>query len=101
MNPLDLPAHIWSWASAVIVAATAAVSAFVTSAVASRRNRADGLSALIDQLQEEVQRLAARVEALERHRDAYRDWSIVLWEWGGDVHSPENPRPTWPDDLPR
>lgn len=101
MNFLELPPHIWAWSSAIIGTLVAAVTGWIGHLVGSRKNRQDGLSQLVDQLQQEVARLAARVEALERHRDAYRDWSIVLWEWGSDVQTDESPRPSWPDGLPR
>lgn len=48
-----------------------------------------------------AQRLDARVEVLERERNAYRSWSHVLWSHIYDEQAPRLPAPSWPVDLAR
>lgn len=49
----------------------------------------------------ELARVSARVEVLERDRNAYRSWSHVLWSHIHDERVARLPAPTWPDDLAR
>ncbi|WP_460801467.1 hypothetical protein [Microbacterium sp. GXF6406] len=101
MNPLDFPEHIWGWSGAIIVAAIAAVGVITGHVIGSQKSKRDDLQALVDQLQEEIHRVSARVETLEQTRDAYRSWSHVLWAHLHDERTPRLPPPSWPIDLPR
>ena len=101
MNLTELPPHIWAWSSAVIVAAIAAASGVIGHLFGGRKTKQDGLAILVENLQEEVKRLASRVEALEHDRNAYRSWSHVLWQHIHDESVPRKPAPQWPDELPR
>lgn len=56
---------------------------------------------LAGSLREDVSRLSARVELLERDRNAYRSWSHVLWSHIHDERVPRVPAPNWPEDLAR
>ena len=72
-------------------------------AIAVQANDSAGKMALelVNSLRAEVDRLSARVETLERDRNAYRSWSHVLWD---HIHSDETPRlpaPKWPEELAR
>lgn len=67
--------------------------------------RAD-FQALIEPLQKEVDRLFARVESLERERDADRKWRWIavqyirdLLTWGQPLATPQNPVPVVPPEI--
>lgn len=56
---------------------------------------------LANSLRDDVSRLDARVETLERERNAYRSWAHVLWGHIFDENTPRIPPPNWPVDLAR
>lgn len=89
-----MPPEAWG---ALGVMAGGGLTALVAWANSKRSSKADaGTLAL-----EMVKRLDARVEILERERNAYRSWSHVLWSHIYDEQAPRLPAPTWPHDLAR
>ena len=101
----EIPAHIWAVVSAIGVSVVGAFATLGVSKAGSRQSRSeqndDRLIALVDQLQEEVVRLGARVGVLEARSDAYRSWAHVLWAHIHDTSRPRLPAPDWSSDLPR
>ncbi|MEV5068939.1 hypothetical protein MRBLMI12_000496 [Microbacterium sp. LMI12-1-1.1] len=94
----SVPAEAWGPLAAIIAAVLALVGVLVGHVIGARGKARADAGQLALQL---ATTLDARVLVLERERNGYRNHAHVLHEWGGDVQTPENPRPAWPADLPR
>lgn len=89
-----MPPEAWG---ALGVLGGAVMTAIVAWANSNRTSKADAGTLALSM----VTRLDARVEVLERERNAYRSWSHVLWAHIYDEQVPRLPGPTWPEDLAR
>ncbi|GLU88965.1 hypothetical protein [Agromyces sp. NBRC 114283] len=90
------------WVSNALYLGGGGLIAWLTLFMTGRRDRKSGENALIDQLQEELNRYRAatdkRLERLERENTAYRRFVFALIDHA-NAHGIQ-PLP-WPDELPR
>lgn len=82
---------------AVTTALGVIVAAWLTARVSSRKNRDDAGQHMIDQHQEDIDRLLRRVGALERTVRIQGDYIGMLRRHIADNQPP--PPPPWPDGL--
>lgn len=96
-----MPPEAWGAVGLIGGAIVAGAIAWLNGRRAQRHDTGTLALNIANSLREDVNRLSARVEVLERDRNAYRSWSHTLWSHIHNERVPRTPAPDWPEDLAR
>lgn len=83
--------------AAALTALAVILSAWITARVSNGKNRSDSSQQMIDQLQEELKDVRARMSRMEQTMRIQGDYIGQLRRHIADSHPP--PPPHWPDGL--